>query len=139
MIIGYKPQFPTKILAGIKKHTLREDRHDRWHAGMKMHQSAGVRTKKYKLLRLDTCTGTQKVIISIVDKSKNPDSYVCCKKINRKQVDRAFDVIVDNKKLRWRHIVMLAHNDGFDSADEFFKWFFDGFTGKIIHWTDLRY
>ncbi|MDD2995445.1 MAG: hypothetical protein PHP99_04415 [Paludibacter sp.] len=139
MLIGYKPQFHAKILDGTKKHTIRTDAHNRWRAGMAMHQSAGVRTKQYKLLKLDTCTGTQKIRISIVDKNKSPDSYVCCKSIRRKQVERAFEVTVDNKKLRWRHIVMLAHNDGFDSADEFFKWFFDGETGKIIHWTDLRY
>ena len=41
----------------------------------------------------------------------------------------------------------LAINDGFDSYDEFFNYFYpiikssenDFYMGKIIHWTDLRY
>jgi hypothetical protein len=33
----------------------------------------------------------------------------------------------------------LATNDGFDTVDEFFQWFNEDFTGKIIHWTDLKY
>lgn len=33
----------------------------------------------------------------------------------------------------------LALNDGFDSVEDFFEYFNEDFTGKIIHWTDLKY
>jgi len=33
----------------------------------------------------------------------------------------------------------LALNDGFESVDDFFKYFDSDFKGKIIHWTDLKY
>lgn len=129
MLIGYKPQFHAKILDGTKKHTIRTDTHNRWRAGMAMHQSAGVRTKQYKLLRLDTCTGTQKITITH-DRHKA-------------------SVYVDDKLLGYyaklngftgyQRLKELAKNDGFNSVDDFFNWFNVNYTGKIIHWTDLRY
>ena len=129
MIIGYKPQFPAKILAGIKKHTIREDIYDRWHAGMKMHQSTGVRTKQYRLIRIDRCTGTQLIeIVYNKDKvSVQVDNKLVghyCKKYEVTYYDR---------------LKQLAKNDGFDSVDDFFRWFNRDFKGKIIHWTELRY
>ncbi len=33
----------------------------------------------------------------------------------------------------------LALNDGFDNVQDFFVYFNEDFTGKIIHWTDLKY
>lgn len=131
MIIGYKPQFPAKILAGIKKHTIRQDIHDRWHAGMKMHQSTGVRTKQYKLIRIDMCTGTQKIEIKWLDISKDA---------------RRASIYVDSRcvgtytnKYASGLLNMLAKNDGFESVEEFFNWFNQDYSGKIIHWTDFRY
>ncbi len=128
MLIGYEQQFHAKILDGTKKHTLREDSHDRWHAGMKMHQSAGVRTKQYKLLKLDTCNGTQK--IEIIHRSG--EVFI---KIDDKHYYNSLDTHYNNVM----RIVQLFQNDGFDSAEDFFKWFNEDFKGKIVHWTDLRY
>lgn len=128
MLIGYKQQFHAKILDGTKKHTIRTDAHDRWRAGMKMHQSAGVRTKQYKLLRLDICTGTQK--IEIIHKSG--EVFI---KIDDKHYYNSLDTHYNNVM----RIVQLFQNDGFDSVEDFFKWFNEDYTGKIIHWTDLIY
>ena len=139
MIIGYKKQFPwgkptdfkRKILSGIKRHTIREDVHNRWHAGMTMHMATGVRTKNYNCFKLDTCKGTQKIEI----------------KWNRmyKDTPRAA-VYIDNHCIGTYTnmypsgmLKVLSHNDGFDSVEDFFKWFNTDFTGKLIHWTDLRY
>ena len=36
-------------------------------------------------------------------------------------------------------MLQLAHNDGFDTIDDFFAYFNEDFIGKIIHWTDLKY
>ena len=33
----------------------------------------------------------------------------------------------------------LATNDGFDNVEDFFMYFNSNFTGKIIHWTNLKY
>lgn len=128
MLIGYKPRFHAKILDGTKKHTIRDDVFNRWHAGMKMHQSSGVRTKQYKLLRLDTCTGTQR--IEIIYRSN-----AVFIKIDEKHFYNSLDTHYNNI-LR---IVELSQNDGFDSVEDFFNWFNKNYTGKLIHWTDLRY
>ncbi len=32
-----------------------------------------------------------------------------------------------------------CRKQGFDSVEDFFRWFDTDFKGKIIHWTDLRY
>ena len=54
MVIGFNKQFPDKITEGTKKHTIREDKHDRWNAGMIMHMATGVRTKNYKCFKVDS-------------------------------------------------------------------------------------
>ncbi len=128
MLIGYKQQFHAKILDGTKRHTIRSDAHNRWRAGMAMHQSAGVRTKQYKLLKLDTCTGTQK--IEIIHRSG--EVFI---KIDGKHYYNSLDTQYNNIM----RIVDLAKNDGFDSVNDFLNWFNENYTGKIIHWTDLRY
>lgn len=53
-----------------------------------------------------------------------------------------YDKTPDGYKQRWNGtdlIEKIAINDGFDSVDDFFSWFKDDFTGKIIHWTNLKY
>ena len=42
-------------------------------------------------------------------------------------------------KTNIKRIKILAKNDGFDSVDDFFKWFDKDFNGKIIHWTNKKY
>jgi hypothetical protein len=34
---------------------------------------------------------------------------------------------------------VIARHDGFDSVNDFLDWFSEDFTGKLIHWTDLKY
>jgi hypothetical protein len=36
-------------------------------------------------------------------------------------------------------VEVLARNDGFATVKDFFEWFSEDYTGKIIHWTELRY
>ncbi len=33
----------------------------------------------------------------------------------------------------------LAQNDGFENGIEFMKYFNKSFSGKLIHWTNLKY
>lgn len=83
MVLGFKPQFPAKILEGTKKHTIREDGNDRWKPGMKINFATGVRTKKYRQFKEGVCKSVQKIkityskagiSISVEDK---PISYAC--------------------------------------------------------------
>ena len=36
-------------------------------------------------------------------------------------------------------IGIKINNDGFDSIENFLRWFNKDFEGKIIHWTGFRY
>lgn len=139
MIMSYKKKFPwgaptdfkQKILDGTKKHTFREDQHGRWSAGKHIHHAQGVRTKNYDCFLENDCVSTQSVIIA------NKENIRCLE--------------VDNTLLYWKtkgyekyeigayYMQILAKNDGFDSVEDFFKWFNKDFYGFIIHWTDLRY
>lgn len=139
MILGYKKQFPwgtptdfkRKILEGIKEHTIREDAHDRWHAGRKINHCHGVRTKSFDNFHNNECTGTQRIYIG---KTKIKDQNLCYR-----HNGVSYGIIVDKKRLTNYQIIMLAFRDGFDSTHDFFEWFQNGFKGKIIHWTPLKY
>lgn len=116
MIIGFKERFIKPILfEKTKKHTIREDKKNRWKAGMLMHMATGVRTKNYNCFKEVTCKSIQ--LIEIQNNS----------------------ITVDNRKLTEQEIQQLIVNDGFDSTIDFWNWFEKPFKGKIIHWTDLRY
>ena len=127
MVIGFNEQFPDKILAGTKKHTIRVDQHDRWHAGMKMHMAVGVRTKSYLCFKLDTCKSTQIIDIDYYLGMKYPMVVIDgCHFYNPYlNIDKG--------------MLELSQNDGFESIEAFFEWFNKDFIGKLIHWTDLRY
>lgn len=141
MILSYKQKFPwgkpthfeQKIKDGIKIHTFREDPHDRWKAGRHIHHANGVRTKKYNCFQEDDCVSVQSIQIQ----------YQFFHGL-------AADVkIIINGDLKYHqdglHVTgsdfleELAKNDGFDSVEDFFRWFSSDFQGVIIHWTDFRY
>ena len=124
MILGFKKRFVPLILIRSKKHTIREDQHNRWKAGIKIHMATGVRTKDYKCFNdKDTCKSTQEILISWI----------------RRQGKTTYAVYVDWICLSEKEVETLAINDGFESIKDFLLWFNDDFQGKIIHWTDLRY
>jgi len=122
MVIAFKEKFKEPILNKTKKHTIREDSHNRWKQGMKMHMATGVRTKKYNQFYEDTCKTIQQIEIEIISEYMN-DAVVK----------------VDGRKLTKSEVQQLAWNDGFLNLLEFWMWFAEGFKGKIIHWTELRY
>jgi hypothetical protein len=132
MILGFKQQFPNgrlthfrrKIEQGIKIHSVREDAHDRWHAGRVIQMSHGVRTKHFHCFAQMLCTGTQKIEIK------------CRKHI---YLLGQSDVKVDGRELDLAEINQLAINDGFDNLYDFLDFFPKCFKGKIIHWTLYRY
>ena len=135
MILSYKKQFPwkketyfkNKILEGIKIHSLREDKTGRWKAGNHIHHAHGIRTKNYDCFLENDCVSVQSIHINY---------YKVGAFIKRTELIIDGEVIF-NQTSEWAEI--LAKNDGFDSVEDFFKWFSSDFQGRIIHWTDYKY
>ena len=121
MILPFKPRFEQPINNGIKIHSLREDKHNRWRAGTKIHMATGVRTPKYKCFRIEHCVSVQRIEIGYSDFVED------------------ITVKIDGRMLLVEEILQLALNDGFKGVFDFFIWFSEGFEGKIIHWTDYKY
>lgn len=135
MVIGFKKQFVPKILDGSKKHTIREDATNRWKVGRVMDMATGVRTKQYNKFTEQICLGIQK--IEFIWHTENKGLANEC---------RGVKVFIDGRNINdeWFNedemlIDVLARNDGFDNRVDFFTWFSENFTGKILHWTYLRY
>ena len=124
MILGFKPQFKDPIKTGQKKHTIREDKHDRWKAGRVIHFATGVRTKLYEQFKEGFCKSTQKIQILWDNISLNGEFV---------------SILIDGRLIDLDEVETLAINDGFEDVSEFLNWFSEDFEGKIIHWTDLRY
>lgn len=122
MVIGFKERFKSSILDGKKIHTIREDKSNRWQIGRIMHMATGVRTKKYSQFYEDTCKSIQR--IKIIRTSDYLNETI---------------VEIDGRKLTEHEVQQLAWNDGFVNLIDFWMWFSEGFEGKIIHWTDLKY
>ena len=139
MILGFKESlnFKQKILAGIKKHTLRTDKKDRWKAGRIIHMATGVRTKAYNQFNkhrkdLSRCISTQKV------------------EIFRYLGNQRF-IKVDDRALGFEETKEFAISDGFDNWEAIFDWFTpvdkskpieeqeNYWEGKVIHWTNKKY
>ena len=124
MVLGFKPQFEEPILKKKKKHTIREDKNDRWKPGMKIHFATGVRTKLYHQFYEGFCKSTQ--IINIIYDNIPP-------------VGNVATITIDGRAITIYELRTLAINDGFEDVSEFLNWFSEDFEGKIIHWTDLKY
>lgn len=136
MILGFKKQFVDKILSGSKIHTIREDKPNRWRMRNVIHFATGIRSKYYNQFKKGQCKSVQHIRIRWIDNIISLE-------------------IVDNPEEDWRilyaysdadrnslgrdEMEQFAINDGFESIDEFFKWFDKDFTGKIIHWTNKTY
>jgi len=129
MILNCKPEFIAPIEAGTKIHSMREDKHHRWRAGMKIQFYTGARTKNAKQFREGECTSVQQV-----------DIY---------RGSRNIMVLVDNRQLSDPEISQLAKNDGFTKINQLRDFFvpheplhmheLEEWHGRIIHWTDYKY
>ena len=116
--ITTKHQYP-------KIHTIREDKHNRWRKGMKINFVINNRTKnRFEFAPFMPCTSIQYIQIEWTS-------------INLSKLGMI--IKVDEKILSYSEALMLARNDGFDSIQDFVKWFNKPFIGKIIHWTNFKY
>lgn len=113
-----------------KKHTIREDKQDRWKKGNKIDFFINVRKKDmFRFAPVLTVVSTQSVTMSYA-------------------YDEIIEISINGKQLHdWNEILKFVHNDGFDNWPDFFNYFYpiikatedNWFEGKIIHWTDLKY
>lgn len=115
-----------------KPHTIRADEHNRWKAGMNIHFVVNSRSKdRFQFAPVVPVVSVQTIeiremIMTVYDCIKLKDG-------------RVFTVQVDGKHLPMYRIVELSDNDGFETVEDFFKYFKDDFKGKLIHWTKLKY
>jgi len=116
-----------------KVHTFRSDSKDRWKEGNLIHPAINNRTpQRFQFAPTIKCTGVQKIQIDhapgfvqvFIDGAWFGDAF-------HHGLDDIYNITND--------LETLAINDGFDSVEQFFQWFDKDFSGKIIHWTDLRY
>ncbi|MDO3641955.1 hypothetical protein [Mucilaginibacter sp. L3T2-6] len=111
-----------------KGHTIRRDEHNRWRAGMDIHPVINNRTRnRFQFAPVIKCVRVQDYRIGYFPE----ENYPC--PLNN------IHVYIDGNVLSDAAVKQLAINDGFDTVADFFAYFNTDFTGKIIHWTDLKY
>ncbi len=106
-----------------KLHTIRKDESDRWHKGCLIHPVYNHRQKnQFQFTSTFKCLGTQKIEIKY-----------------HLQEELDYQPIIYIDGIEYHETEQLAINDGFDCINDFFAWFNTDFTGKIIHFTNLKY
>lgn len=135
----FKPFFGTSDSVSLKPKltSIREDKNNLWKPGRKIHFIINNRTKnRFQFAPVIEVKKVQHIHIDYYIKDSVcvfiDDELVCygsLKDKNRFFSSLSNDIDINN----------VAVNDGFDSVQQFFNWFDRDFTGKIIHWTDLRY
>lgn len=120
-----------------KKHTIRQDPHDRWKPGMKIHPVINNRTKnRFQFAPVMECVSVQYLAIRYFD--NYPIVYIG-------DTENALMPFYwenpddDEDGYGVEQMKQFAFNDGFESVEQFFAYFNEDFTGKIIHWTDFKY
>ena len=116
-----------------KKHTIREDKADRWKVGNKIHFVINPYSKdRFQFAPIIEVISTQNIKIEWSENSTYPFIKIWNEKSEciLNPLDH-FDYI--------SQLEDLAINDGFDNFEEFLKYFDKDFEGKIIHWTNEKY
>lgn len=114
-----------------KLHTFRIDKNDRWKPGVMIDFFINARQKNmFRFAPRIPVVSTQKVEIKW--RYKNTEDLKISNKIPILFIDGKFYFSENELK-------EIAQNDGFDTVEDFFAYFNTDFSGKIIHWTDLKY
>lgn len=128
----FKEKFKGSIFVNFgvtcpKRHTIRKDEKNLWKAGKKIHPVINNRTpNRFQFAPTIQCVSTQ--AIEIVWNYNNSS-----------QKEKQPGIFIDGKEIDFETLVNLAKNDGFDTVVDFLQYFDTNFTGKIIHWTNLKY
>lgn len=132
MILSFRTQFPwgeptdfvRKIKEGIKIHTIREDNrgwYDPSNYGKPLDLCTGVRTKKFDRFYRTTFKLAYKIKL-----------YPEVKKI--------YIAVIDTKHFyELESVDELARKDGFDSVEDFWRYFDKPFYGKLIYWEQTEF
>lgn len=123
-----------------KPHTIREDKNNRWKPGVMIDFFINrARKNMFRFAPRIPVISTQKIKIEY-DKS---DPVKELAKVSVYIDDKLFyyesDTRIPASFELYEKMLMFARNDGFNNIVEFFSWFNEDFSGKIIHWTDLKY
>ncbi len=124
-----------------KLHTIREDKNNRWKIGSKIHFTINGRTKnRFQFAPVIEVKNVQEIKTTWrathIGLNYDEERRIITTVGFRKNL---IDVEVDKKPIGYSQIEKLAINDGFNSIEDFFRFFNKDFSGKIIHWTDLKY
>lgn len=138
--LGHEHEFDLDKLCSCepKLHTIREDKNNRWKSGNNIHFFINNRTKNaFQFAPVLPVVSVQKVEIEYLFKTDEEKEVCVC----IDSVPRAVVRIYHGKVTSCSAGIVrkLAQNDGFDTIEDFLAYFNEDFTGKIIHWTDLRY
>lgn len=122
-----------------KIHTIRRDLSKRWKKGRDIHFVMFQRTKdQFRFAPVLKCTETQEISIKHFKHDSGTSARVF---IDGKNIG----CIVWNKGFETEPIITgpemidLAINDGFESVEDFFRYFNEDFEGTLVHWTGVRY
>lgn len=124
-----------------KIHTMRSDEKDRWKKDNNIHFVINNRQpNRFQFAPVIRCSGIEHVKIEWQCENGNMKKsvrvYIGSKNIGCMIWNKGFE---DQPIATGKQMIELAENDGFDSIEEFFMWFNEDWSGKIIHWTSLRY
>jgi len=129
-----------------KLHSIRAG--SRWKAGQKIHMAYGVRTKNYEqfnkdIPELEFVKSVQSIRLTWVYKNAYIETKLPLRKITGPYGEFEYYPVIwiDGRNINESEatIERLAINDGFDTVNDFFRWFNKDFTGQLIHWTNFRY
>lgn len=119
-----RERYMERILAGVKVHTIREDKGHRWRVGMTAHMwMHNPRNKSMNPFQFATAEVSDIAQIWITKSGSEGKT--------------SWGVFVNGQKLHSAQIDKLAKADGFDSGWEFLDWFGE-FTGRLIYWKKLK-
>lgn len=132
-----------------KFHTIREDKKDRWKVGSKIHFVVNNRTKdRFQFAPVLQVKSIQKIeFIPTWERGEGRRTMIIIDGLRHGTFWHDIKVLVGG-----RYVLeadgfgesegcKLAKNDGFDTLDDFFKFFKNDRpkTYKLIHWTTLKY
>lgn len=124
---GYEFNNLVYLKVAPKIHTAREDKKGLWYPGMKINAVINNRTNRRCQFVPDMpCIHTQTMVINWGYDPKTA------------QFDLPM-VLIDGKEIKGKVLDQLAVNDGFENRAEFFQYFNQNWSGKLIHWTNFKY
>ncbi|AYO58211.1 hypothetical protein CO230_08790 [Chryseobacterium sp. 6424] len=116
-----------------KIHTIRKDEKNRWKPGMMIDFFINNRTKNaFRFAPRVQVVSTQG--IHIRHHTGHVEVF-----INGEWFGEVFHHGLDDIDSLTQDLELLAKNDGFNCVEDFFAYFDEDFTGKIIHWTNFKY